>query len=810
MSFTVNATFSTILIAGFLIMLASSSMAQEIEYQMPVKEIADLVDAPRTPYVSLSPDQRWLLILKAPGLPPISEVAQREVRLAGIRLNPDTNGPSRGDYFISMSLKSIQNEKEIPITNLPDDPRIRNISWAPDSRHIAFSLTKENGIELWIADVKSGHARRLLGPCLNAAYYNTPFCWEPGGQSLLCKRIIENRGVLPQAGRIPTGPVVQENIGKTAPAPTWQDLLKNPHDEKLFEYFFSAQLIRLDLQGQTTTLNKEGLIKHVAPSPDGKYILISFIQRPFSYLVPAYRFPYRVEILDEHGKPIKLIADLPLAEEVPIQRDAVPKGPRAFEWRQDADATLYWVEAQDEGDPSQNVPIRDKVWALSAPFDHDAKMMCNLALRFGAIFWADDKVALVTEWWWKTRKERAWLFEPGAPQKQTRLIFDLSMEDQYNDPGTPMMMARPNGSRVLRLGKSGKVIYLRGQGASPKGDFPFLDEYNLYTGNKKRLWQCQAPYYEMVIDFLSQDNNVILSRRESSNEVPNYYIRNIKKNTCKALTDFPHPYPDLAKMTKELIRYPRNDGITLSATLYTPPGYSLLQGPLPVLMWAYPQEFKSADAASQVTDSPYRFLRFNWSSPLFWLVRGYAILDDPAMPIIGEKEKEPNDTYVEQLVASARAAVDELVRRGIADPERIAIGGHSYGAFMVANLLSHSQLFKAGIARSGAYNRTLTPFGFQAEERTIWQAQDTYVKMSPFMCADSLNAPLLLIHGEADNNSGTFPMQSERYYNALKGLGKTTRLVILPHESHGYRARESVMHMLWEMDRWLERWVKAR
>ncbi len=791
-----------------LFLMISFTMAQQMEYQQPVKEIAVLVDAPRTPHVEVSPNHQWLLIMGLPGLPSIAELAQPELRLAGFRINPNTNGPSRMDHFTFLSLQHLSRDESIPISGLPPEARISYVSWSPDSRHIAFTLTQENGLELWVADVESGRSHRLLPPCLNIAYYSLPYEWEPSSRSLLCKRILENRGVAPQPPQLPTGPLIQENVGRIAAAPTFQDLLKNPHDEALFEYYFTAQLIRVDLQGQITPLAKEGMIKNVSCSPDGKYILISYIQRPFSYSVPAHRFPYRVEIWDSTGKLVKILAEIPLAEEVPIQRDAVPKGPRAFGWRQDAPATVYWVEAQDDGDPAKSTPVRDKVWMLAAPFDRDAKMLCNLALRFDSIYWADDKLALVSERWWKTRQERVWVVDPSSPQKQPHLLFDISTENRYHYPGSPLMRLLANGARVLRRNPKGNAIYLKGQGASPQGTFPFLDEFQLNSGQSKRLWQCKPPYYETMVDLLTDDASKLLTRRESNDEQPNYYLWDLKKNSVKQITHFPHPYPQLKNIKKELIRYKRKDGVDLTATLYLPPDYSPSKGLLPVLMWAYPQEFKNADFAGQVTDSPYRFLRINWASPLFWLVRGYAILDDPAMPIVGEKDQEPNDTYIEQLVASAQAAVDELVRRGIADPERIAIGGHSYGAFMVANLLSHSDLFKAGIARSGAYNRTLTPFGFQAEERTLWQAKDTYVKMSPFLCADSLRAPILLIHGEADNNTGTFPMQSERYFNALKGLGKTARLVILPHESHGYRARESVMHMLWEMDTWLERWLK--
>ncbi|MRR10727.1 S9 family peptidase, partial [bacterium] len=324
----------------------------------------------------------------------------------------------------------------------------------------------------------------------------------------------------------------------------------------------------------------------------------------------------------------------------------------------------------------------------------------------------------------------------------------------------------------------------------------------------RRLFRSEAPHYELPVEILDPAQGTFLTRRESVSEPPNYYVRNLKTNSDRALTAFPHPTPQIAGVYKELIRYEREDGVKLTGTLYLPPGKKPADGPFPLLMWVYPQEFKSADAAGQVTDSPYRFVRVSPMSPLLWLAAGYAVLDDPTMPIVGEGQAEPNDTYVKQLVAGARAAVDEMVRRGIAERGRIAIGGHSYGAFTTANLLAHTDLFAAGIARSGAYNRTLTPFGFQAEERTFWQAPETYFIMSPFSHADKIKKPLLLIHGEADNNPGTFPMQSERFFSALKGHGATVRLIMLPHESHGYRARESLLHMAAEMTDWLQACIR--
>jgi dipeptidyl aminopeptidase/acylaminoacyl peptidase len=632
--------------------------------------------------------------------------------------------------------------------------------------------------------------------------------WLRDGKALICPLVPDDRGAEPAAPQAPSGPVIQENLGRTTPARTYQDLLKNPHDETLFEHYLLCQLAHVTIEGEITPIGSPGIVWDFDPAPGGEYILVETLHRPFSYLVPASRFPRKIEIWDLEGNLVHMIADLPLQEEIPIAYGSVATGPREVEWRSDAKATVCWAEALDGGDAGAEAEERDRVFMLEAPFEGDPVPLATMELRYGGIMWGRDDLAVAMEWWWKTRNVRAWRVRPGSPDTDPEILVDRSWEDRYNDPGEPVTIRNDMGRRVLFPMDGGRRLLLIGDGASPQGDRPFLDLFDLRTHESDRLFHSEEPYYERPILPLDEDGRYLLTRRESVTETPNYFVRDLEEGTLRQITSFPHPTPQLEGLQKELIRYEREDGVMLTATLYLPPGYSADEGPLPMLMWAYPQEFKDADAAGQVTDSPYRFDRVGWWSPLLWLTLGYAVLDNPTMPIVGEGDEEPNDAYVEQLVMSAEAAVDEVVRRGVTTREQVAIGGHSYGAFMTANLLAHSDIFATGVARSGAYNRTLTPFGFQAEERTFWQAPEIYFEMSPFMHADDINEPLLLIHGEADNNSGTFPMQSERFYSALKGLGGTVRLVMLPHESHGYRARESIHHMLWETERWLDTYVK--
>jgi dipeptidyl aminopeptidase/acylaminoacyl peptidase len=792
------------------LLLCSPVAAQDREtaavYMTPAPELAALVDAPRTPGVSLSPDRSTMLLLQPPSLPSIAEVSAPESRLGGLRINPRNNGPSRGTAFIGLRLRDLAGH-ERPVAGLPQAPRIRNVGWAPDGAHVAFTNETVDRVELWVVNVAAAQAQRLIDRPVNAAY-GSPYTWMSDARTLLVKAIPEDRGPAPVRPEVPSGPVIQETSGEVAPARTYQDLLQDPYDEELFEHLVTSQLLRVDLMGGIRPVGEPAIHRSVSPSPDGEYMLVQTTHRPFSYLVPASRFPNRIEVWDIDGRLLTEIADLPVQDQVPPGFGSVPTGVRSISWRADAPATLAWVEALDGGDANADVEARDRVFTLAAPFSEAPETIATLPLRFGGIMWTEESFALLYETWFATRQVRAYTVDPDHPG-DLETVFEFSMEDRYADPGFPLTRRTRWGTSVAMTADNGRTLFLSGMGASPEGNRPFLRKLDLTTGETEEVFRSTAPYYEFPIDLLDGDEGRVLTRRESVDEPPNYFVRDLDDGSIEAVTAFPHPYPELAAIQKEPIQYQREDGVTLTATLYLPPGYDAERdGPLPTFLWAYPVEFKSADAAGQRTDSPYQFKYVSYQGAVPWVMRGYAVLDDASMPIVGEGDEEPNDTFREQLVANAKAAIDEGVRRGVVDPERVGVGGHSYGAFMTANLLAHSDLFRAGVARSGAYNRTLTPFGFQREERLFWDAPEVYFAMSPFMHADQVDEPILLIHGEADNNSGTFPIQSERFYNAIKGLGGTARLVLLPAESHGYAARESLLHMLWEMDRWLETYVK--
>ena len=802
------------------LLLAAAAQGQDFQYQAPPQAIQDLLLAPPTPRISLASDGRTLALLQVQDFPTVAELAQPELRLAGLRFNPRTNGPSRVSYAVGIRLKKLPNGPETDVKGLPAQARISGVSWSPDDKTMAFALTTpgsgaDGRVELWVADVATATARRLLAAPLNDAF-GSSFEWVSDSQTLLARIVPDGRGAAPAAAA-PTGPAVQESMGgKKGGAPTYQDLLKNPADERLFDYYATAQLVQVNLaDGAARPLGQPGVIQSASPSPDGKYVLVRTRHRPYSYTLPVNSFPQRIDVLDlTGGAPVKTIVDLPLADNVPTSFDAVAIGPRGPAWRADVPATLYYAEAQDGGDPKTKADIRDKVFTLAAPFTGAARELAALPLRYAGMSWGNDQLALADGFRWADRHQTTWRLSPSAPGAPLVVLFDGSSQDTYKDPGTPYQHRNDQGKLVLLTGgPAGQRIYLMGTGASPEGDRPFVDEMDLVSKKTVRWWRSAAPMYELPVAILaaSGKQRQLLTRRESLSQSPNYYLRDAtKKDKLTAVTTFANPYASFGgSFRKQVLKYKRADGVDLTADLYLPQNYQKTDGPLPTLMEAYPREYKDKGNAGQVSGSPYTFTRLSGGSPVFWVTQGYAVLANTSIPIVGEGSKEPNDTYIEQLVSSAKAAIDEGARLGVVDPARVGVMGHSYGAFMTANLLSHSNLFKAGIARSGAYNRTLTPYGFQGEERTYWQAPEVYNAMSPFNYADKIKTPILLIHGEADNNQGTFPIQSERYYAALKGQGATARYVVLPAEAHGYAARENLLHVLWEMDSWLNKYVKT-
>ncbi len=788
-----------------LLFLAAALAAggADLTYQKPPQAILDVLNAPAPPEFSVSPAGTHVLLLTSLRYPPIADLARPMLRLAGHRIDPANNGQHMPRSYVAITLLSIDGGTQTPIA-LPASARISAPRWSPDGRRFAFINATPSTVELWVGETATARTRKITGMAINAAH-GEPVQWMPGSSSLLVQLVPAGRGAPPAASAAPAAPSVQESAGKAGPVRTLQDMLTNARDEELFDYYATAQLALVDVaSGKVSPIGKPAILLSTEPAPDGNHILVTRVQRPYSYLLDSSGFPREVEVWSAAGSPVYTVASLPLADRVPIE--GVPTGPRQTEWRAGHPATLVWVEALDGGDPRRKVPHRDRLMTISAPFRGEPREMLKIEHRFAGISWSErGEFALFSD----TERERRWIrtfaLNLRAPDEAPRLLWSRSLQDRYHAPGQPVQKLLTNGRHVIQ--QSGDWIFLNNsQGASPQGDRPFVDRYDMKTGASERLFQPAATGFEVLAKILDQAGTRLLTVKESPTEPPNLFLRNAGSEAPRALTRFPDPAPRLRAIRKQLVKYKRADGVDLSFTLYLPPDYK--EGArLPTMIWAYPYEYVDTNTAGQVSGTTQRFTLFSGPSHLFFVLAGYAVLDNAAMPVVGNPETV-NNTYVEQIVMNARAAIDKAAEMGVTDPKRVGVAGHSYGGFMTANLLAYCDLFRAGIARSGAHNRTLTPFGFQSERRTLWEAPDTYLKMSPFLHADKIKTPLLLIHGEADNNAGTFPIQSERMYQAVRGNGGIARLVMLPYESHGYQARESVEHVLWEMINWFDRFVK--
>lgn len=794
------------------LIVVTATMAQEkLSYQKPPKEILELVDVPRAPSVNLDSKGEIMVLFYRYSYKSIEELSQKELRLGGLRINPKTNIGSRVSYSNNIKIQKVGEKEAKQATGLPANAQLTNFIWSPDQSKIAFTNTVENGVELWILDVSTLVAKKISEPTLNDNMGNA-ISWFNDNESLLVAMLPQNKkALIDEDTAIPNGPTITESTGFKAQNRTYQDLLQNSNDEQNFETLATSELYRVHLNGNKTKWKDAAMYSEISFSPDGNYVMITTIERPFSYLVPYYRFPQTVTLYKSNGELVKEINKVPLDEVRPQGFMATRKGKRSISWRDDKPASLIWVIALDEGDPEKKVEYRDEIFTLDAPFNETPKSLFKTKDRYAGITWGNDNVAIVVDYWWNTRNMRTYLINPSHPEQEAKVLFNRNYQDKYSDPGQFATKRNDFGSYVLNI--KGNNAYLIGEGFTKEGQFPFLDEINLKTKKIKRLYQSKyTEKLEKIVYPMDMSKGKVLVRIESPTEYPNYYIRNIKKdNSTQQITFFENPFKSIQNVHKEVITYKREDGLTLSGTLYLPVGYDMeKKEKMPMIMWAYPTEYKDKNSAGQSSLNPNEFIYPYYGSMIYWVTRGYVVLDDAAFPIVGEGDEEPNDTFMTQLVANAKAAIDAVDSLGYIDRDRVAVGGHSYGAFMTANLLTHSDLFAAGIARSGAYNRTLTPFGFQSEERNYWEAPEVYNAMSPFMHADKMKTPLLLIHGSDDNNSGTYPLQSERYFNALKGFGTPARLVMLPKESHSYSAKESILHLLWEQDQWLEKYVKNR
>lgn len=796
------------LIIGTITMFAQ----ENVTYQKPSKEILQLADFERAPSVSMDSKKELMLLTYRNTYKNLNDLNQDELRLGGLRINPNTNISSTATFINNIKLKKVTDKQETQVKGLPVDANISNLSWSPDETKIAFTNTTNSGNELWVLDIKTATATKLTDAVLNANLGN-PITWFKDNQNLMIKVLPENRkALIDPAKDIPTGPIVSvSESGTVSQNRTYQDLLKNKTDEANFENIVTSELYKIDLKGNKTLFKKGDMFVGETFSPDGNYIMLTTLEKPFSYIVPLNRFPMKTIVYDTNGKEIKVVNESPINEVMPKGFMAVKTGKRSLSWRADQPASLFFVEALDGGDPANKVEFRDELFTWKAPFTQNPESLTKTPQRFGGISWGDDQTAIVYDQWYDTRNEKTYLFNPSK-KDGLKTIWDRNSQDIYSDPGNFQTTKNKFGRHTLQI--ENDQLVLVGEGHTAKGQFPFIDVLDLKTLKTKRLYQSNfTDKIESISSIVDFDKGNILVNIQSKNDYPNYYFRNIKKkNAVKQITFNENPFESIKDVHKEVIKYKRKDGVELSGTLYLPANYDRKNKTekLPLLIWAYPAEYKDKNSAGQSSANPNEFTFPYYGSFVYWAAKGYAVLDDAAFPIIGEGETEPNDTFIEQLVDNAAAAIDAVDKLGYIDRTKVGVGGHSYGAFMTANLLSHSDLFACGIARSGAYNRTLTPFGFQREQRNYWEVPGVYNTMSPFMNAEKMKTPMLLVHGEADNNPGTFTLQTERYFQALKGLGAPVRMVLLPKESHSYVAKENILHLLWEQEQFLDEHLKNK
>ncbi|PXA98673.1 prolyl oligopeptidase [Nostoc sp. 3335mG] len=826
----------TILTRILLASAAAVAMVQPLtahaqdSYRLPPKAVVDILDTAPPPEASASPDGQWLVLTALKGMPTIEDRAAPMARLGGVRVNVATNGPydldpydlhssytGQGTGYTLVNLDS-QAKRTLQVPNAKLGPPM----WSPDSRNFAFLRTVPTGVELWVVDVTTGAARSLSKPVINTArsidYQSDAPCHWMDAARLLCHFIPEGRGPAPTPG-VPTGPSIQETDGSKAPVWTFTNTLTNKFDETLFDYYMTSQPMIVDIgTGGTTPLGKPAIYQELTPSPDGSHLLSVRIATPYSYLVPANRFPKEVDILSTSGAVVQHVASVTMNSGGPESLGWAGAGPRGFAWRPSSTPALLYVEPLDKGEPKQAAEYRDRVMLLGAPFNGTAKEVLRTTDRIVSTgpgyqsrelfaFTQDASRMLVKQFAWGTRETKMWLVDAnGADGAKPALLWSHNDDNWYGDPGTPITRSADGGT-VLR--QDGDWIYLAGEGGSPDGDHPFLSRFNLATKATERLFTTKGANYEQVVDVLDDKASRIVTRYETSLTPANYYLHQLGRGARKtALTDIKRPAIALGYSSKELVNYTRADGVPLSGTLYLPPNYKKGDR-LPTIIWAYPREFADVKGAGQVRGTSYAYSGTSPRTPtdyMLFLTQGYAVLADASMPIVGGLQA--NDTYVEQLVGNAQAAIDMLVAKGVSDPKRMGVAGLSYGAFMTANLLANSDLFAAGYGLNGAYNRTLTPFGFQRERRTYWEAPEVYTRMSPFMQATKINEPYLIFHGEIDSNTGTFPIQSQRLFHAMKGLGGTAKLEMLPFEDHIYAARETRLHVLAEAFDWFDKYVK--
>ena len=725
------------------------------------RDIEHLLEAEPLPPAVVDPMGRYAVLVHERQLLPMGRLAEPAIELAGHTINPLTGAAHAPLDYYGLTLIDLASREEIPLV-LPRDAVFGYPKWAPDGSRFAFTLTRSRGTELWVGE--PGEARaRLLASAIDGGR-GSPCTWTADSRRLLCRFVAfrDNRRVFD---------AIADRLAAQA-MPGEPTILSEGQTKRLLE----TQLELIDsVSGQRYSIGAPAAFESVVPAPGQAFLLVTRIAPPYPQVTGVSEVERVVEIWDRFGRLVKRL----------------PGRARAVEWRASQPATLTWVERRNDA---------DHIMVLAPPYGAAPLERFEVPNSFSGLRWIGGSgAALVSDYDPSRGRTELWYIDFDDPEAAPRLVTGYSSDSDR----LPLTTTDSRGAVTLATYDNG--IYLRGNELDGPRRRSFLEHVSLTTGVRRRVWQSSGEGYEALVQILSPDAQLLLTRRETSMAPPNYFVSASTREQHWRLTHFEHPAPPLTAAQYVRLEYRRDDGVDLAASLYLPPGY---QGGsrLPLVVWAYPRQIGAGDAA-KITSAEGTFMTFARAFRLFFLLRGYAVLDDVSMPIIGAESKA-NDTFVEQIVANAAAAIDAAESTGLVDATRVGVVGHSYGAFMVANLLAHSRLFAAGIAMSGAYNRTLTPFGFQTERRTLWQATETYLAMSPLLYSDRIEAPLLLVHGLKDDNAGTSPQQSLQFYQAIRGNGGDVELLLLPSEGHSYRGRESVLRTAAQMLAWFDAHLK--